>query len=170
MGDGWQLAATFWVPLLTIVGGGFVYAWQRKTDRISELLRARQELYRAYLFSQQRVLTSCVRTDHEMRRAAIDEFRSVEAMLYVAAPHSVATRLAELHAAFFSYTRCVRCIYEPRHNQKFGDEYPPTRLLEFETEFEDKYQNMLRVMRADTLGRDDDIKVEISLASKEIHQ
>lgn len=158
------------VALLSIIGGVWGYASQKKMDRKSALNRTQQAYYRDYLFAMQRVLTSCVRTDHDARRASIDEFRSYEAALYVSAPHSVAKNLAPLHAAFFDYTRCIRCKYEPKHFDKFGSDYPIEQLMSFEKAFKGEYQSMLQKMRRATLSDDSEIRVGLSLASKESHK
>ena len=155
------------VAALTIAGGIFSYARQKAADRYSELIRVQQEHYRSYLFAMQRVLTSCVRTDQSARRLAIDDFRSFEAALYVAAPEPVAKHLSSLHEAFFDYTRCIRCTYEEMHFKKFGDTQGPERLKELEAVFLDSYRKIVRSMRKHTLGDDGDIVVELSLASKE---
>lgn len=157
------------IALLTLVGGVFAYAKQKSADRKSDLIRVQQEHYRGYLFAIQRVLTSCVKTDHSARRLAIDDYRSFEAALYVAAPKDVAERLAPLHSAFVDYTRCIRCIYEPHQAEKFRKTHPPERLQDFEAAFMREYRLVVLRMRRDTLEEVSEIPVEISLASKEIH-
>jgi len=167
VGDLWIEFIPVVATIIAVLGGIIGYWRQKVSDRKSDLIKAQQEYHRSYLFSMQRVLTSCVRTDHDARRQSVDDLRSYEAALYVTAPTSVAKQLAPLHIAFFEYTRCIRVQYEARQAQKFGSDYPADKLLELESSFVNEYRTMLGAMRKETLNDSSKIDIELSLASKE---
>lgn len=113
--------------IVTLIGGGVVYNWQKGADRKNQILQERRELYRRFIGKAQKLQIHRTTKNIERVRADYPDFKVLLAELLVTAPDNVVGTLKDMDVSISALLS--RVFSENSNGESFGDQTDEATLV-----------------------------------------